>query len=194
MARAFHRRRRRHGQRTGRRVRCGRHDAGVREDRYPPLARGRRHRRAVQQRYLARSVQQRSRGCRGGRRFAALGGGASASTRPARWSCWARAASPWRSVRRAIPSATSSCGWTTAPSTRPGASTRAPRPCCAMSAAPFRPRWRRRSCSGLLNTCPAAFASAWQFFDLTDFLTWRCTGKPGALHLHGHLQMDLSCA
>ncbi|WP_144148824.1 FGGY-family carbohydrate kinase [Paraburkholderia sp. BCC1884] len=28
----------------------------------------------------------------------------------------------------------------------------------------------------LLENKPEVFASAWQFFDLTDFLTWRCTG------------------
>ena len=27
----------------------------------------------------------------------------------------------------------------------------------------------------MLKTCPSTFSSAWQFFDLTDFLTWRCT-------------------
>lgn len=29
----------------------------------------------------------------------------------------------------------------------------------------------------LAENMPATFASAWQFFDLTDFLTWRCTGS-----------------
>ena len=38
---------------------------------------------------------------------------------------------------------------------------------------------------------PQAFDEAWQFFDLTDFLTWRALGQPGAIHLHGDLQMDL---
>jgi D-ribulokinase len=29
----------------------------------------------------------------------------------------------------------------------------------------------------LAENMPRTFASAWQFFDLTDFLTWRCTGS-----------------
>ncbi|GLS33741.1 D-ribulokinase [Mesorhizobium albiziae] len=29
----------------------------------------------------------------------------------------------------------------------------------------------------LAENMPSTFASAWQFFDLTDFLTWRCTGS-----------------
>lgn len=29
----------------------------------------------------------------------------------------------------------------------------------------------------LVEKMPSTFASAWQFFDLTDFLTWRCTGS-----------------
>jgi D-ribulokinase len=29
----------------------------------------------------------------------------------------------------------------------------------------------------LAENIPSTFASAWQFFDLTDFLTWRCTGS-----------------
>ena len=29
----------------------------------------------------------------------------------------------------------------------------------------------------LAENMPETFASAWQFFDLTDFLTWRCTGS-----------------
>ena len=118
----------------------------------------------------------------------------SASTRPARSSCWARAASRSRSARRAIPTATSSSGWITAPPIRRGGSTPPAPMCCAMSAARSRRRWKRRSCSGWRKSMPQTFASAWQFFDLTDFLTWRCTGKPGAVHLHGHLQMDLSRA
>ena len=49
--------------------------------------------------------------------------------------------------------------------------------CCAMSAARSRPRWRRRSCSGSRRTGRAVFDAAWQFFDLTDFLTWKATGS-----------------
>jgi D-ribulokinase len=52
------------------------------------------------------------------------------------------------------------------------------RPCrpATMSAAASRPRWRRPSFSG----CPPpaqSFAGAAQFFDLTDYLTWRATGN-----------------
>ena len=93
MAGAFHRHRCRHRQRHG--PACstpaGEH-ARLRQGRHPPLARGRRHRRAVQQRYLARSLPvafarpSRQPALRRAR------SPASASTRPARWSCWARAA------------------------------------------------------------------------------------------------------
>ena len=87
-----------------------------------------------------------------------------------------RRAAAGRPVARTRP-ATSSSGWTIAPSSRPSASTPPAHDVLAMSAARSRRRWRRRSCSGCARTCPAVFDAAWQFFDLTDFLTWRATGS-----------------
>jgi D-ribulokinase len=46
----------------------------------------------------------------------------------------------------------------------------------------------------LARHLPQSFAGAAQFFDLSDYLTWRATGNAGAVVLHGHLQMDLPCA
>ena len=90
----------------------------------------------------------------------------------------ARAARRCRSGRRTIPSATSSSGWTTAPSSRPSASTPAGSDVLRLCRRHDLARdGDARSCCGCARTCPAIFAAAWQFFDLTDFLTWRATGS-----------------
>ena len=62
-------------------------------------------------------------------------------------------------------------------STRPNGSTPATRRPANTWADASRPRWRRRNCSGSRRTGRDVFDAAWQFFDLTDFLTWRATGS-----------------
>ena len=179
MTPAFHRRRCRDRQRTRRRLRPQRRDARRRRRREIALFRdGRRHRRAVERRHLARpsapASARRS-------RWPAMSpdeSPASASTRPARWSCWARAASPlpvgpigdrrrniivWMD-HRAIDQAER----------------------INATGHPVLRLCRRHDLAGdgdaeaalaARRTCPRTYEAAWQFFDLADFLTWRATGS-----------------
>ena len=151
--------------------------AGVGQARHRALSRGRSHRRAVEQRDLARGLRSRARGGRDRpastrSRSAGIGfdatcslvvlgeGGAPLPVGPSE--------DPERNIivwmdHRAVDAGRAH--------QRHG-----PRRCCAMSAAASRPRWRRRSCSGCKENRPQIFDAAWQFFDLADFLTWRATG------------------
>ena len=151
---------------------------GVGEARHHALPRARRDRRAVERRDLARRLRRRARRDGAGAASRRTTSAASASTPPARWSSSGRAARPlpvgptedpardiivWMD-HRAVDQADriNAGGHAVLRLRRRRAS---------------RPRWRRRSCSGSRRTARAVFDAAWQFFDLTDFLTWRATGS-----------------
>ena len=146
------------------------------QGRHRSLARGRRHRRAVEQRHLARGLRLRSRGRRGSRRsrrpVAGIGFDATCSL-----VVLGRAARRLRSARRATPSATSSSGWIIARPIRRGGSTPTRHTCCDYVGGTISPEMETPKLLWLAENMPETFASAWQFFDLTDFLTWRCTGS-----------------
>lgn len=44
----------------------------------------------------------------------------------------------------------------------------------------------------LKRHCPDAWRRYGLVLDLTDYLTWKATGRAGCLHLHRNMQMDLS--
>ena len=108
--------------------------------------------------------------------FAPSRSAASASTPPARWSPLVPMGAVSRSPRTATPSATSSCGWTTALSPKPPTSTGRTTRRSPMSAARSASRWNCRRCSGCGGISRERHASVQRYFDLADYLVWRATG------------------
>ena len=139
------------------------------------LARAGRYRRAVERRHLARRLRQRSRGrcaqpastpqhvARHRLRRHLLAGRASGRD---------GAPSAGRPVRRSA-SATSSSGWIIAPPIRRGGSTPTGHRVLRYVGGTISPEMETPKLLWLQRTCPEIFDAAWQFFDLTDFLTWR---------------------
>ena len=151
---------------------------GVRQARHHALPRARRHRRAVERRDL------------GGRR-------AVASARPSPRPASPRADVAGHRLRRHLLARRPRRGRRAAagrPVGGPGArhhrldgpprrragrahQRHRPRACCATSAAPSRPRWRRRSSSGCARTARRSSTRPGSSSTSTDFLTWRATGS-----------------
>ena len=49
--------------------------------------------------------------------------------------------------------------------------------CCDYVGGTISPEMETPKLLWLAEKLPQTFAAAWQFFDLADFLTWRCTGS-----------------
>ena len=147
---------------------------GSAKSRHQPLARSRRHCRAIQQRNLAMrfaacvrsavaaaSIPPQIGGRHRLRRDLLIGGAREERRADCHRTFW-RCGTQYHCLDGS-------------PRHGPGQAHQCHRPCgaalCRRHA--FRPRWRRRSCFGWPKTVPQAFDAAWQFFDLTDFLTWR---------------------